>query len=46
MSDRPVGIDMISDLSKKRVLNVSEAARYSGYNRGWIEAWLRKGGKG
>lgn len=28
---------------RKRILNVSEAARYSGYSRGWIEAWLREG---
>ena len=34
---------MVDDLSQKRILNVSEAARYSGYSRGWIEAWLREG---
>ncbi len=34
---------MSNELSKKRILNVSEAARYSGYSRGWIESWLRDG---
>ncbi len=34
---------MNCDLSNKRILNVSEAALYSGYSRGWIEAWLREG---
>lgn len=34
---------MGGDLSKMRILNVSQAARYSGYSRGWIESWLRDG---
>ena len=31
---------MTDELKHKRILNVSQAARYSGYCRGWIEYWL------
>ncbi|HUU27815.1 MAG TPA: helix-turn-helix domain-containing protein [archaeon] len=34
---------MSEQLENKRILNISEAARYSGYSRGWIEHWLREG---
>jgi len=34
---------MGGDLSNKRILNVSQAARYLGYSRGWIEHWIREG---
>lgn len=35
--------NMSDDQSKKRVLNVSEAARYSGYSRAIIEYWIDNG---
>lgn len=28
---------------EKRILNISEAARYSGYSRGMIELWMNDG---
>ncbi len=34
---------MINSPTKKRILNISEAARYSGYSRGWIESWIYRG---
>jgi hypothetical protein len=34
---------MDNSLKNKRVLNVSQAALYSGYSRGMVESWLRKG---